>query len=277
MRSPRIARAAFLLLAVCAVAWAATDEEYERGAGLTPALTATPPTLTADADIQGQTYTINPALGIEGCTVDFAFQKAMTGTSPYPAAPGRTVNGVYVKIHSSFSPVCERVCESVTALQVLRNTTTNADGERVTDQPTSRGRRARSGSDDPTAASQGWRVDSGGTDPRYGTGDAVTGSMDPGSETGSAQAPLIVRDAPGHWNTARSAGKDFYTCAVCENPPAQAQVLGCVHWGYFIDASGHAAFDPKPPTTHATAPQQVQDALTRFEGISGNTSYNIPF
>jgi len=266
----RLYAALLAIGALLTLALAATDAEYEKDAQLDKAIKDG--TLTSDSEIEGKSYEADKAFGQDGCKAKFEFSIAKQGTSPYGAAD-KTVKGVYVRINCSFDKAkCEGRCEEIKVLQVLRQYTKNDSGGKDAIAPDSPQRRERAGWNDASAASRGWYIDSLDNGPFYGPG-ATKGS----AESGSTDKPSIERDAPGHYDGTTKKGKDFIACAVCVNAGQKSRIIACVNWGYYIDAAGKVAFDPKPPVPSGSPPQQVKDALQRFEKISGNTSANIQF
>lgn len=286
--SIRRAMALLLLTGAASLLWAATDAEFEAAVGVDKALAATPPTLTKDGDIEGKTFEVADAFGRSGCKAKFEFAIAKSGTYPYAVAAGRVVKAIYVKINATFDKTkCDKSCQEVKILQVLRDYTKNESGGKETLEPDNKQRRQRAGWDKAAAPSRGWRVDTGeeSLEPFYGP-DSVDGT----AENGSTDKPAIARDVPGLYedtttkkgkNVTKTTkkGKDLVACAVCVDADAKvkSQIIACVNYGFYIDAGGKLAFDPKPPTTSGTAPQPVKDALDRFEKIPKNTSANIEF
>jgi hypothetical protein len=274
-RAWRIPFAVLLLLITGAATLprAAPDAGYEAAAGIDKALKANPPTLTKDGDIEGKTFDVDDAFGQKGCKAKCEFVIAKSGTYPYAAA-NRLVKGVYVKISTTFDKnKCDpRRCEEVKVLQVYRDYTKNDKGGKETAEPDSKQRKDRAGWDDKASPSRGWGVDTADNAPFYGPGGA-----DGSAENGSTDKPLIVRDAPGFFDGTTKKGTELIACAVCANKNEKSRIIGCVTFGFYIDADGKVAFEPRPPTLSGTAPQQVKDALGRFENIKGNTSANIQF
>lgn len=225
-------------------------------------------TMTASS-IDGQSYTVDCGLGNYGMT--FRFAKAYKGTYPYQAA-GRDVRGVYVKIEASIDDhrYCGR-CTPMRLLQVIRNITRGSSGNMETADPGGATRRTRSGWGDANAPSRGWRVDrvNSATNPYYSSGS--------NGEAGSETAPARLWDAPGDWTTDSNAGKEFQTCAVCEDASHRKWVSACVTWGYYTDSSGNIDFRPATPTAACSHSQEVRDASERWDTISGNTATNITF
>ncbi len=270
----RVRRLVVIIVVVGAVAlaWAASDADYEGATGLDKALAGANPTMASDTDVEGKSFEADGAFGQAGCKAKFEFARGKKGTYPYQAAGGRTTKGVYVKIKASFDKTkCEAKCAEVKILQVRREYTKDGAGAKVTADPGSPQRRERSGwkadGSGPTsgAASPGWLVDSGDNKPFYGPGFGAGLA-----ENGSTDTPSTERDAPGHFDESpqgtktKNIGKEFRTCAVCVNPGAKAKIIACLNWGYYIDKDAKVGFDPKPPTASATPPQEAKDALDRF-------------
>jgi hypothetical protein len=224
--------------------------------------------LTADA-IMGQTYSATCRFNDYDLT--FKFSKAYKGVYPYAAA-SRDVKGVYVKIEVSINDkkYCGR-CTPLRLLQTIRNTRRNSSGDVENADPGGATRRERSGWNDASAPSRGWRVDriTSATNPYYSSGS----NANEGSET----TPAVLYDAPGDWSTDTNAGKDFYTCAVCQTLSGRRWVAGCVNWGYYINNSGDIVFLPATPVATCGSGTMVKDASERWDSISGNTPTGITF
>ncbi len=272
----------FLLLApLAAIAvtllWAdATDEEYEKAAGLEKALKP-PATLEKDPDVEGKTFEVDKAFAVKDCKAKFEFVIAKKGTFPNNREPW-DMKGSYVKIKTTFDKAkCEKTCQEVKTLQVVRNFEKDAKGNKVSTRPETKQLRERAGWDDPNAASRGWNVDTADNAPFYGP-NAVPGS----AESGSTDTPSVERDAPAlskEWRQKdrTNEGKEVINCAVCVNKGQKAKIIACLTWGFYIDKDAKIAFDPKPPVGSGTPPQEVKDALNRFEQLTGNTSADIQF
>ena len=218
-------------------------------------------TLTADT-IMGQTYTASCG----SYAISFKFSKAYKGDYPYQSV-GRDVRGVYIKVEMTYTDNrYNGRCTPMRIIQVLRNIKKGTSGSIELADPGNATRRERSGLGNASAPSRGWRVDTttSSTDP-YVTD--LTYHANEGSET----APGILWDAPGHWTTTTNHGKEFNSCAVCQDASNRRWVTGCVNWGYYTDSSGSIAFRPPTPVASCSSTQQLQDASTRWDAISGNT------
>ncbi len=242
-----------------------TDSGFESLSGVDQGLSNG--TLTADS-IMGNTYTVSCGT----YDISFKFSKAYKGIYPYRSS-SRDVRGVYVKIEITYTDnrYCGR-CTPMRIIQVLRSIKKGSSGNLETDDPGSATRRRRSGWGNATAPSRGWRVDTTST------------SMDPyvtdlayHANEGSETSPGILWDAPGHWTTTTNHGKEFNSCAVCQDASNRRWVTGCVTWGYYTDNSGSISFRPAVPTASCSSTQELQDASTRWDAISGNTATGITF
>jgi outer membrane protein OmpA-like peptidoglycan-associated protein len=243
-----------------------TDAGYEAATGVGPAITAG--TMVPNNTIMGHTFTATNCRGLYGCNVNFAFSKAYSGVYTL-VGPGRDVRGIYVKISVSFnSPICG-TCATLHAIQNVRNIRHGTGGATEVADPVDPGRRAKSGWGDPSAPSRGWRVDTTDTNPIFTT----SWDANPGTNT----TPAELWDVPGDWTDARNTGKDFQSCAICDNAGTQRRVIACVNWGLYIDSTGVVSFSPATPVASCGPTQQLEDATTRFEGIAGNQSANIDF
>ena len=68
-------------------------------------------------------------------------------------------------------------------------------------------------------------------------------------------------------------GKDFQTCLICVNGSSRYP-LGCVSWGYAIDAAGTVRFTPTPAASCGGS-TQLRDAASRWDAIDGNQDVNL--
>lgn len=247
----------------------ADDASFESGSGVDQGISNG--TLTPDNSIMGQTFTVN--CGFRRYNFSFKFTKAYKGVYPYQAA-GRDVKGIYVKIEASITDrqYCGR-CTPMRLLQVIRNIQQNSSGNMETADPGSTTRRERSGWGNTGAASRGWRVDTLGS----ATNPYFTHNRPPDAEEGNETSPAKLWDAPGDWSTATNSGKEFETCAVCEDASHRKWVAACVQWGYYINSSGGVSFRPSAPVATCGYVQQVRDASERWDTISGNTATGITF
>lgn len=216
--------------------------------------------------VHGSSASANNCFGAQDCGIHFEFAKAYKGTYPYGAASGRLVRGVYVKIVARPDSDCW-ACNSLELVQTLRSTTVAADGGLSTADPGTAIRRERSGWGDSAAPSRGWRVDrvESATNPFYSQGS--------NGQSGDSRTPAILWDAPGDWDADRSMGKDFQTCLICVNGSSR-YALGCVSWGYAIDAAGSIRFTPTPAASCGGS-TQLRDAARRWDAIDGNQDVNL--
>jgi hypothetical protein len=281
MRVPWIYFASVLFLGVAVTpVWAATttDKEYQaaKGGGLQKALDAH--TLKADKNIEGKTCEADKAFGQKGCTAKFEFAIAKQGKHEDAADQPKkeTVRGVYIRINTTYDKtLCDATCQNVKILQVFRHYRKNEKGEKETISPSTDEEKQRAGWAKANSPSRGWGVDSADKGPFYGPG-GITGS----EEDGSTDTPSTERDAPGlRADTAEDEGLEFLSCAVCVNAGVKSKIIACVNWGFYVGEKPlySVAFDPAPPVGSGAAPQQVKDALDRFEQIPGNMSANIQF
>ena len=242
------------------------DTSFETGSGVGQGIASG--TLIADA-IMGQTY--SATCGFQDYDLTFNFTKAYKGVYPYSTA-ARDVKGVYVKIEVSINDkrYCGR-CTPLRLLQTIRNTRRTSSGDLEAADPGGATRSERSGWNDASAPSRGWRVDriNTATNPYYSSGS----NANEGTET----TPAVLYDSPGDWSTDTNAGKDFYTCAVCQTLSGRRWVAGCVNWGYYIDNSGDIVFLPATPVATCGSGTMVKDASERWDSISGNTPTGITF
>lgn len=241
-----------------------SDSEFESSSGVATGISDG--SMGTVSGVHGSSATASDCFGTEGCGIHFDFAKAYKGTYPYGAAGGRVVRGVYVKIVARPDTDCW-ACNTLELVQTLRNTTVAADGGLSTADPGTAIRRQRSGWDDAAAPSRGWRVDSleSSTNPFY--------SQLWAGEPGHARKPALLWDSPGDWDSARSVGKDFQTCLICVNGGSRYP-LGCVSWGYTIDAAGSVRFTPTPAASCGGS-TQLRDAARRWDAIDGNQDADL--
>ncbi len=244
-----------------------TDASFESATGLDQGISNG--TVVIDSNIMGNTYTAEDCMGTEDCNINFKFEKACKGVYPYRAA-NRDVKGIYVKIVARYDSSKCGNCSTLRLIQTVRNITENADGDIITADPGSAVRRERSGWGDQNAPSRGWRVDrlTSATNPFYTSGSNGT--------AGNSSSPAILWDAPGNWANATKSGKEFQTCAVCDEGGVR-KVLACVNWGYYINDSGTVNFRPAIPVPSCGATRQLRDAAARWDAISGNQDTDITF
>jgi outer membrane protein OmpA-like peptidoglycan-associated protein len=244
-----------------------TDAGFETGSGVGTGITNG--TMTPNNSIMGQTFTAQNCRGLYGCNINFEFGKAYQGIYPYASA-GRDVRGIYVRISPTFdSSICGS-CGTVHMIQDFRYVTQGAGGME-TAEPTTDTRRARAGWGDATARSRGWAIDTTETS----TSPLLTTEWFANPST--ATTPAVFWDVPGHWTDRMNQGKEFHTCAVCDNAGSQRIVLACVNWGYYTDGTGAITFRPATPVATCGPTQELQDATTRWEAIAGNLPANIDF
>lgn len=245
----------------------ANDASFESTAGVDQGIANG--TMTQDSSIMGQTYTVN--CGFRSYDFSFKFSKAYKGVYPYQSA-SRDVKGVYVKIEASITDrqYCGR-CTPMRLLQVIRNIQQGTSGSIETADPGTATRRERSGWSDASAPSRGWRVDriESATNPFYTSGS--------NANEGGESSPAVLWDAPGDWSATTNAGKEFQTCAVCEDASRRRWVAACVQWGYYTDSSGNINFRPSSPVAVCGYVQQVRDASERWNTIAGNTPTGVTF
>lgn len=242
-----------------------TDSGFESSSGVGSAISAG--TMTTVSGVHGTTFSTGDCFGQDDCQIDMRFEKAYQGDYNYGAAGGRSVRGVYVKIAASYPGSCWH-CQPLELIQVVRNITKASGGNMVTADPGTATRRERSGWNNATAPSRGWRVDrlESATDPLFTHG----ANGNPGNDS----TPAILWDAPGDWSTDRNAGKEFQTIALCGSG-SQMIPLASVTWGYFIDSSGTISFRPATPTASCSGTTQLTDSAARWNAISGNTRVNL--
>lgn len=240
-----------------------TDADYEQAYGIDTAITAK--RMVAVAAVDGKTFTAVGCAGKPAGKVAFTFDRAFVGDYNYAPA-GKPVRGAHVSISVKVTGCGPHT--DVRLVQIMRNFKKDA-GKVVSTKPDGETKKKRSGSDDPKAASPGWRVDETetGRSPFYVTGDLY-------GQHGTATKDANLRDSPGDWLTDRNVGKEFRTCAV-SYAGGKGTVLACVDWGYYIDASGSVSMYPATPTATVGAVPQLTDAVARWEALPGHTKVNL--
>lgn len=178
----------------------------------------------------------------------FKFPKAFKAVIP-GSVPGYDYKGVYVNIEAHYANKTESgTCGTLKLLQVLRYFKMNDEGVPVTKEPTSDINKTRAGMGT-GQPSEGWFVDTGeaNPDPFY----ASSGWGTEGKE-GSENTPAALWDIPASLPS-KSHGKEFFTCAVCENEFDKTRSFaGCIQWGYFIDNDLTVQFYPAAPVASCT-------------------------
>jgi hypothetical protein len=230
-------------------------------------------------------FSAQDCFGRPGCSVDFMFQHAYTGTYE-TGAGGRTLRAARVTIHANHTAECG-TCDTLEVVQVLRDISHDASGATVLREPSDaplpsgtamtpelermyRARHLRSGWDDPHAPSRGWRVDAAtprDTAPGYDSTDPFY-THTPAGRAGTGGHDAVIQDTPTNFDTDTNVGRDFQTCLICTRGGARS-VLGCLTWGMYIDALGQVSIQPLPAVTCGTT-MELADATTRWQGISGN-------
>ncbi len=243
----------------------ADDATFEANSGVGQGITNGTMTPTS---IAGQTFTVNCG----NYNMSFKFTKAYKGIYPYTVA-ARDVKGVYVKIEASITDrrYCGR-CTPMRLIQVMRWIQQGSSGNIETAEPTSDKRRERAGWGNASAPSRGWTIDT-----LDNATTAFTTDLSHTANEGDETSPAILWDVPGHWTTVNNNGKEFYTCAVCEDASHRKWTAACVQWGYYTDSSGNINFRPVTPGASCGYTQQVRDASARWDSLAGNTATGITF
>ncbi len=213
--------------------------------------------LRAVDGVHGAIFPASNCMGVNGCNVDFEFRKAYEGTRT-DGGKGK-MSGVVVEIAAKMSDCKKCCCDSLRMVQVVRN----VDNFGESTIPFTRRRILLAGWDRLTSPSRGWFVDSGSDSPYY-SGANVGGCA------GGHNFPAVMFDAPGHPTRSgrTNVGAEFVSCAICAQG-GKKKVLGCVQWGYMLNATGNGVFTPKP-TASCNAPQSFKDSLTRFGSFEGH-------
>ena len=245
-----------------------SDPYYESMSGVDKGLSSQPPTLVPDV-LMG--FGLVASCGNNNdCLIVFEFPKAYTGAYPYAKAGGRMLRGVYVKITAEWAGNCGS-CKKLLLIQTVRHSRKGTQGIEADERGGPR-EQQRSGWNERNAASRGWRIDTpSGEDPYY-----TNPRLDIGIE-GTPNRAAVLWDSPGDDITLVDAGKEFQTCAVCDNGSGGRQVLACVGWGYFIDSQGAVKFQPATPTQSCGPTEELKNAATRWNALPGNQPAGITF
>ncbi len=207
----------------------------------------------------------------ESYSVTFKFPKAYKGLF-YSNVPGLMFKGVYVNLEAHYMNKSDSGrCSPLRFLQVLRYFKLDESGLPVSTEPTSPANKILSGWGQ-DVSSEGWFVDTLTTNPFY---TSSAWGME-GSE-GTENSPAILWDAPSNLDY-RNHGKEFYTCAVCENEFDKTRSIDAyIKWGYFIDSNLHVSFYPAEPQADCSVPQVVIDATGRWDQLEGLQKTGITF
>ncbi|HKQ30598.1 MAG TPA: DUF4157 domain-containing protein, partial [Burkholderiales bacterium] len=193
--------------------------------------------------------------GRPGCEVDFMFASAYVGE--FQEVAGGTIRrGAHVNIHAIQTPECGS-CDTLEIVQVLRDIRHGPGGATELAEPSDtplppgvvrtpeldrmyRARHLRSGWDDPSAPSRGWRIDAAtprDTEPGYDPTDPFyTHVRRSGIQSGTPGHEAVIHDTPSNYDTEFNVGRDFQTCLICVSGGSRS-VLGCLTWGMYIDAT----------------------------------------
>ena len=203
-----------------------------------------------------------------GCVVLFEFPKAYTGDYPYALAGNKMLRGVYVKIAADWAGTCGP-CSNLLLIQTVRHVKKGTKGIEA-DERGGQEQQQRSGWTTPKAASRGWRIDTPSQqDPYY-----TSPRLDIGSQ-GTSKQPAVLWDSPGEDVTLVDIGKEFQTCAVCDDGAGGRRVLACVSWGYFIDSNGVVKFQPETPSAVCGPTKELGDAVARWDKMPGKQPAGI--
>jgi Domain of unknown function (DUF4157) len=246
-----------------------TDAAYEKSTHTDEAIAAG--TMVEDSSVSGKTVTASNCGGVQGCNIDFRFDRAFKGTRNYRGDATMKLKGIHVSVSATNRGNKCGAFPKTDLIQVTREFT-GSGAQRASAKPTSDTRAKRAGWDTPTAPSRGWYVDAGET-----ATSPISFSPGWNGQAGDARTPAHFWDGPSDWATTSDRGNEFQTCLFGFPSSGKATPLACLRWGYYINGSGTVSFDPTPPTASCTAPTEVPDAVKRMEAQPGVGSANVDF
>jgi hypothetical protein len=239
------------------------EKEFEDRTGVRKAINDG--TLKTINGVHGVTFVAKDALGTPGFNVNFKFQYAYQGTFTYK---DRLMKGLYVKLSVSMSgadPKC--IFDPVAFIQVASFFGLK-DGKEYLRPPLDDTMFDRSGWDEKDAKSKGWFIDV------YKEGKTV---FYPDSRLGNyygpmKQEPAVMWDSPALEADTKNKGTNFYTAVVGLTKVGETfqwKFIACIKWGYYIDDNGKITMRPQLPVPLTEAPQQLKDAVDRWNGLKG--------
>jgi hypothetical protein len=237
------------------------ETEVEKATGVRDAIDKK--TLTPINEVHGKEFVAKDCTGVDGCNVAFKFLYAYSGTFVYK---GQKLTGLYVKNSVSITGEDpKKKFTTIAALQVLSQYSLE-DGKEVIKRPLEDYKRARAGygKDQDKAKSLGWYVDA--------HEDAVPPfhpySVEGDFATLDNQTATIMWDTPGDAGVS-DRGKVFYTCVMGHVKGDEWQFIACVKWGYYLNEDKKLVLRPSKPQTLNKLPQEVKDAIERWNTLPG--------
>jgi hypothetical protein len=246
------------------------ESTYQRRTGVQEAIQEK--TMTKAAH-DGQAYEKQ----CECCTIGFKFLHAYQGKYELSGRGTDWIWGVYVSLRFAFEGT--KCNGGVSFIQVARDRDRNGNSL----DPIDRRRRDRGGWSSRGAASRGWGVDTSRDDSAYYNEQDAFGLGGTQGLHATNISPGELRDAPGMRRHFFGRGAEFLTCAICRKEPdgkggrvGPGSVLGCLRWGYQVSDTGSVAWLPSP-SVECGAPQELKDAIGRWNGQAGAMDPNIAF
>lgn len=183
------------------------------------------------------------------CNLSFTFDKAH-----YGSWDSGTKDGKYVGMYTKISATTDCCCKELKIMQIGRYSSGGHLRNERTPDDKARSRRATKKTE---TSEGGWFVDTNSLTPYY----SVSNSGKSGCEGAKA---AVAWDTPAEIDKVRKEGdgKHFMTCIVCDG-----KLLGCVHWGYYVDKNGNVKVDGGGVS--CGAPEQVADALKTWNEVAG--------
>jgi hypothetical protein len=223
------------------------------------------------SDLMGKSYITSDSCCAEKaeCKLTFKLDSAWEGVYTAPITDD-TNAGVYVAINATIPEGCCE-CDELRILQVAREYTL-VKGKRQSGKPGGLLRPGLAGSGDDKATNQGWFIDFNKRIEKDVPGALLkdTVGYEPyfGDAAGGRTA-VKLWDPPGKPPGTKDIGGEFYTCVVAySKEKAGGKVVGCLHWGYYIDSKGvpKLAMEGDAPASCNT-PSELTSAIDRWNAF----------
>jgi hypothetical protein len=239
------------------------DAEWEKDEGLTDDLKPGGRMKQDDKYLNGgKAFVATNCLGVAGVNAEFKFEKAYAGIHRRKAQ-NVDVQGVYVKLSITLNQ--ENLAQKFTQLRIIQvvRAYTMAGGENSAVFWGQYQKDLRAATRDRKAPSWGWGVDrdSADTNPFFDEG--------PSGVAGGVGKTAFLIDAPSLPATNAEIGMEFYTCLIGIDACGHAVPVAYVHWGWYAKQAEKPMFLPATPEAKAGYPQELKDAVDRWNKIEG--------